>query len=337
MWSKLSIIVLLAVQTACTEHQEYAPPVFPKEAELQSTLVADDIVLSFPYDMCVDGNNIYVMSMVDNTWLQVYDKRNGEYKGGYVSRGQGPGELTSGFNLFYDRLRQTISIFDTGSMKLLSYHIQEKEDSLLSVAGESFFYDRQGIVRRLWHLPSGHTLVDGQLGNGGERQKRFQLLRDKELISEYNIFPVASKEEQIAYIDPQVALSPDGRKMASGIFYGGVLETFMLSDSIQQVGLRKFYPSCIQYDSGSISATDATVYGFVSLCGTDKYIYSVFIGDKDPNRLSCVAVFDWDGREVIRYHTDCSLVRICASYDDKTLYAIAYSEEKGFYLVSFML
>lgn len=338
MWSKLSIIILLAVQAvACTEQKEYTSPVFPKEAELESISLAEDIVLAFPYDICVDRDNVYVLSMVENTWLQVYDKQNGEYKGGYVPRGQGPGELTAGFNLFYDRLGQAISIFDTGSMKLLSYRIEGKGDNLLSVVGEEPFYDRRGVVRRLWHLPSGQVLVDGQLGNGGEHQKRFQLLSGDKLVSEYNVFPVESKEEQRIYIDPQVTISPDGKKMASGILYGGTLETFTLSDGIQLTNLRKFYPSRFQYDSGTLEPTDEAVYGFASLCSTDKYVYSILIGDKDPNQLNHIAVFDWNGQEVIRYHTDCLLVKICVSYDDKTLYAVAYSEEKGFYLVSFVL
>lgn len=338
MWSKLLIIVLSAVLTySCSEEQEYAPPVFPEEVELQSIPVAEDIILSFPYDMCMDQDYVYVLSMVDDTWLQVYDKQSGEYKGGYIPRGQGPGELTTGFNLFYDESKRTISIFDTGSMKLLSFQIQEEPGKLLSLIEEKPFYDRAAVVRRLWHLPSGQELVDGQLGEGQKRQKRFQLLSGNKLISEYNVFPIESPEEHMAYIDPQVAISPDGKKMAAGIFYGAVLETFTLADSVRLTSLRKFYPSHILYEGGAIKETDKTVYGFISLSGTDKRLYSVFVGDKDPNQLNHIAVFDWNGCEVIKYRTDCSVVRLCISYDDKTLYAVAHSIDKGFYLVSFNL
>lgn len=323
---------------SCSKPQEYTPPMFPKEIELQSIPIVEDAILSFPCDVCVDQNYVYVLSMVGNTWLQVYDKQSGEYKGGYIPRGQGPGELTIGFNLFYDESKHTISIFDTGSMKLLSYQIQEEPDKLLSLLEEKPFYDHEVVVRRLWHLPSGQELVDGQLGEGRKQQKRFQLLLcNRWLISEYNDFPVEAQEERMAYLDPQVAISPDGKKMAAGIFYGAVLETFTLSDSIQLASLRKFYPSHIRYEGGTINETNETVYGFISLCGSDKYLYSVFVGNKDPNQLNHIAVFDWNGREIVKYHIDCSVVRICASRDDKTLYAVAYSKDKGFYLVSFLL
>ena len=94
----------------------------------------------------------------------------------------------------------------------------------------------------------------------------------------------------------------------------------------------------MQYLSGTIQNTEETVWGFSALCATDERIYSVFIGDKNPNLFNNLSVFDWDGRELIKYNTDCLVLRICASTQEPNkLYGIAFSETHEFYLVSFSL
>lgn len=65
---------------------------------------------------------------------------------------------------------------------------------------------------------------------------------------------------------------------------------------------------------------------------------SSLIGGKNPNLFNNIYVFDWEGNEVVKYNTDCLVLRICATSEqpDK-LYGIAFSEDKEFYLVSFSL
>ena len=99
-----------------------------------------------------------------------------------------------------------------------------------------------------------------------------------------------------------------------------------------------FYPPAIEYQSGVTSPTEQTVFGFTSLCSTNEYIYGVFLGSKDMNDFDNISVFDWDGREVATFDTDCNVLRICCSDSEPgRIYAIAVSPENSFYLVSFDL
>ena len=154
--------------------------------------------------------------------------------------------------------------------------------------------------------------------------------------ADYNDFPIDTPEERSVWLSPAIAVSPDCKKMVVGTLYGGVLELFDLSKGIELKAIRKFYPPVVQYLSGTIQNTKETVWGFSALCATDEKVYSVFIGDKNPNLFNNLSVFDWDGRELIKYNTDCLILRICASIrEPNKLYGIAFSKTREFYLVSF--
>lgn len=333
--------VSLLAFSSCTEKNEYAPPVFPEEKELQSVrLSADGLMVSYPYDVCVDDAYIYVLSLVDNTWIQVYDKKDGSFIGGYVSRGQGPGEVIMGTFLSYDEESRTLTVYDEAFKKLLSYQTGGSREELLSFLREKSLSEQEGVIRRAWELSEGTCLIDGQLGEGAGEQKRFQLLKENRVTSTYNSFPTDSPDEQMVYLlNASVVVSPDRTKMAVGTMYGGVLEVFDLTgNAIKEVAARRFYPPVVHYEPGIIRNTPETVYGFSHLYATDRYIYSVLIGGKDPNRFDTVAVFDWKGCEVVSYHTDCLVFKLCQSVrEPNKLYAVAFSQEEGFYLVYFQL
>ena len=126
--------------------------------------------------------------------------------------------------------------------------------------------------------------------------------------------------------------------MAVGTLFGGILEFFQLSDDINISSTRYFYSPEVNFSGGSLLPTDQTVYGFSALCATDALLYSVMIADKDPNQFNKICTVDCKGNEIAKYQTDCLVFNLCASdTDTNRLYAIAISQEKGFYLVSFDL
>lgn len=339
---KISLIIIISISfivSSCVGSKEaYAPPVFPVVEKLESKRVSDGLVIHFPFDMFVHGNHLFVLALSEDAWLQVYDKNTGKYIDSFVSKGQGPGEVVASTMLCYDAKQDIVSIYDESSMSLLSFKIGDVPDSLVTFIEKKSMNTLSGVVRRAWPLQENSFLIDGQLGGTLGTQKRFQLYSGDKVVSEYNEYPVKSEEEYLAFLSPIISISPDKKKMAVGTLFGGVLESYDLSKEIKIKETRMFYPPIFEFNSGAIRHTGETIWGFSALCATDDKLYTVLIGDKDPNLFNNISVFDWDGNEKIKYQTDCLVLRLCHSAEEPNkLYGIAFSEDKDFYLVSFDL
>lgn len=339
MWKNVLIGISIGfIVTSCVVSKAYDPPVFPEAKKLCSKPLSEGLIFYYPFDMFIDGDYIFILALSDNTWLQVYSKKTGEYMGSFISKGQGPGEVVTGTMLHYDASRHSVAIYDETSEKLLSYCIGDSLKSLLILSSEKSFHSYGGVVRRTWPLGDNRYLVDGQLGGKLGVQKRFQLLSNDKVINEYNEFAVTSEDEKMAFLSPCITVSPDKRKMAVGTLYGGILELYDISENILLKDIRKFYPPILRYHSGVIKNTEETIWGFSTLYATNDNIYTVLIGDKNPNLFKNISVFNWNGEEKIRYETDCSVLMLCSSKDEPDkLYGIAVSDDRDFYLVSFDL
>lgn len=342
MRKNILIVLLVGISlvffSCIKQERAYAPPVFPKTEKIQSTCLSEGLIINYPFDMFVSDRYIFVLALANDTWLQVYDKNTGEYVDGFITKGQGPGEIVTGLKLFFDAKTRTISIFDQSAMKLLFYHLNDDVLNLITFKGERALHNLNGVVRCAWLIQDSLLLIDGQIGKAVEGQKRFQLLADNRVIDEYNDFPVENVEEQLIFMSPLITLSPDKTKMAVGTLYGGLLESFNLTDKIENVNVRRFYKPILQFQSGVIRNTEETVFGFSALCATNDKIYSVLIGNKDPNVFNNISIFDWNGREEKKYITDCNVLKLATcSEEPHKIYGIAFSDSREFYLVSFTL
>lgn len=335
---KVITIIMVVSFFSCQNKKEiYEAPDFPVEKRLTSHIITDSALIAYSYGMCVDDQNIYILSLVDNNWIQAYDKQTGMLAGNGVRQGQGPGEVVMGISFYFDRESHLFNVYDQSQMRMNTYRFDREKQSFLFVDSKSFS-DYKGVVRRAWPLEKEAYLIDGQLGKDTVGLKRFQLFSKGDILSEYNRFPVSETEKNPVFITASASLSPDKRKMAVGTLFGGILEFFQLSDDINISSTRYFYPLEVNFSGGSLLPTDQTVYGFSALCATDDLLYSVLIADKDPNQFNKICSFDWKGNEIAKYQTDCLVFNLCASdTDTNRLYAIAISQEKGFYLVRFDL
>ena len=64
--------------------------------------MSDELLISYPLDMAVSEDYIFILALADNAWLQVYDKTTGQLLGSFVTRGQGPGEATTANMCYYN-------------------------------------------------------------------------------------------------------------------------------------------------------------------------------------------------------------------------------------------
>lgn len=335
------MMIILMLVFSCTNKKDgYTPPSFPVEKNIEAVLLSDDLLMNYAYGMCIDNKFVYVLALSDGHWIQVYDKHNGDFVGSYIQQGQGPEELVMGICMTIDHNNSTLSVYDERQQKLLVYSIDNSGNApILSLVDSKYFTQYVGVVRNAWKLKNDNYLIDGQLGGISTKQKRFQLLVAEEVVDSFNLFPVIGFEMEAAFISPKVTLSPSREKMASGILFGAILETFSLIDqSIKLTDMQKFYPPKMKMMDGGVRPDADMVYGFASLCSTEDNIYAIWVGDKNPNALNSITVFDWSGTEIARYQTNHLVFMIAIDENEpEKLYALVYDEEKGFSLVYFLI
>lgn len=334
MWKNILIVSMIFIFCACTKNENYNPPVFPEERKIEGVCLAKDLLISYAYGMCVDDSHIYVLALADKKWVQVYDRNTGLHLGGFVGQGKGPGEVSVGESITLSKDGKHISVYDQAQRRLVTYGVSGLEGMpLLSYEKDISFALIDGVVRNAWPLEK-NLLVNGQLGSQDGNPKRFQLLENKRVVDEYNDYPVDTREQQLAFLSPQVCFSPSFEKMATGIFYGGILETFHLADGkISSAGIYKFYEPLVDWKSGAPKPEAGMRYGFSSMCATEDLIYTVLIGDEDPNKLNHISVFDWNGFGIAKYYTEQLVFKLAAIKDE--IYALTFEPSEGFSLYKY--
>ena len=338
MWRFL-LIFLFFFSSCSNDTCEYESPSFPIEDDIASFVLEDELLISYAYDLCVDDRYVYILSLTEGKWIQVYDKITGDFIGRYVSLGQGPDEISMGIAMGINTDKHSLFVYDQNQQKMLTFFIPESfNGSLLSLVDIQNFSTYNGVVRRAWCMKNGGYLVDGQLGLQDGKQKRFHYLSDT-IMSSYNTFPLRGSDEEKLFISSKVCFSPSYKKMATGILYGGILETFELSDNrIDVIATQYFYKPEFLLQSSGIDTTEETVYGFSTLCATEESIYSVLIGSKDSEALDNISVFDWEGNPKSRYQTDRLNFKLAVDpYIKDRLYALTFSRANGFSLAYYDL
>lgn len=335
MRTQILIFFISLLALSCEQSQDSAnPPHFPKEARAVFEPISDeDIVIPYPETMCVDSSYIYVLSLMDQQWIHIYDRHKGTYIKSCIAHGRGPNEIIQGANLQIDEKNGTLSVYDHGKMACLTFKIEIRDGIpyLYLHNDESLMMDGQ-IIRNVWRLATNEFLVDGQLG-ASESPQRFQKLCQGKLISEYNIFPTTDEANFLVYLKNHISISPDSKKMAVGTVYGGGLEIFDMQGDIKNTCIRRFYPPQYPSQENVKNGEFGTPFCFTNITSTDKYIYGIWNGTFDPNSNNNLVLFDWNGNEIIKYITDTLLIK--ASIYGNKIYAIAFSEERDFHIVTF--
>ncbi len=318
---------------SCVEQDITSPPIFHKEIEAEVNIInSDETIIPYPKAICVDSSYIYVLSLMDNQWIHIYDKKNGEYINSCIKRGKGPGEVTLASNMQIDKKTGLISLFDGGRMKHLTFKKDTQKDVPdFQLEGEKELIKHAKIIRRSWHLKNNCYLVDGQLEETDSPQ-RFQLLCQDSIISTYNPLPANSETSLSVYLGAHVTISPDAKKMAAGTLYGGGLEVFDLQEGIQNVSTQTFYTPKYPSPENSSKGMFETPFCFTDITSTNEYIYGIWNGCLDPNSNSNIIVFDWKGNGIVKCITNKLIVKSCVFGNN--IYAIAFDEEKGFYFVT---
>lgn len=344
--TRLSLpLVCYVLLTGCrtSYDAEYRPPVFADEASLKGEVLSDSLRLMTARDIALSKDHILVTGYDNEQWLHIFDRRNGQLLRNCIGRGKGPGEM-----LFAE------GIEITPAKEVIIWDIETKErnrfslDSLLSgntnplVQKAAPVFEDGFWLACMNYVAPGKWLFTGSTGWERHPIRRFRLGTPEDYVS-YDLYPEDSTSEDFwgfwrsATSDPKVTVSPDGTKMAHGLLFGCVLETFDLSgDTIRPIAIRRFYKPDMIRDLG-VRGTDDTHLGFTHLTATDRRIFGIYVdqvsseADNSPNSI---VVFDWEGNPLARYRTDYCLVALVAApekpdTDETEIFAVGVSPDDG--------
>jgi hypothetical protein len=89
-------IVILSLLISCDNKskKEFLPPIFEKQVKLKHTVIQDTLLLRTTCQKIISFDKYIIINVLtDGKFLHIYDRHSGEYLGGYVTKGQGPGEI----------------------------------------------------------------------------------------------------------------------------------------------------------------------------------------------------------------------------------------------------
>ena len=342
---RIIAFLIISLLLSCeTSREKFTPPSFEESGNLKCEIIQDFLLFSYPFNMVSFGNYVVILAFAERTgtWLQVYDKQTGEHIGGYVRSGQGPGEIVVAGDLDYNKNEHTLTIFELDTQQSFIYKINEGlEDLIKFESKKNFLSNGSNRIKNIFKVDEKHYLIDSRDVSSrnytSKNNRRFSLVTETgdSIISVYNDYATSKEIDYYAYImQAMFSISPDRGKMVCTTLYGAVLETFEINNSINLIQKKLFYPIILEpHRQGGMQPSKDTIWGFVDICTSDKYIYTVLIGNKDNNKYNNISVFNWNGDPISRFETDMNILRVCYNETDNSIYAIAVTEYGEFNLV----
>ena len=338
----ISTIIVFSLISCNTSKKEFSPPIFEKWVKLKHTVIQDTLLLHRPEGIISFGKYIVLNTLTDEKNLHAYDKQTGEYLGGYVRQGQGPGEIaTHCMCLDYYKKEKIITLLEENTNHCFIYAVNNDPENLLTFKSKNSFLSNRTVgferLQDLYKIDENLYLSDSRIYPLTNNNQRFSLITETgEKTSEYNDF---ATDDLWAYSGYQrnISISPNRKKVVCATLNGAVLETFKVGDSITLINKKLFYPIILGYTKGgNVIPVDETILGFFDICTSDEYVFSIFIGTKERmTGFNNISVFNWNGDPVIRFETDIDLYYICYNEDDNFIYAVARKEDSEFILVKF--
>jgi hypothetical protein len=227
-----------------------------------------------------------------------------------------------------------LQIFDLDRRSLCYYFINEDNTICNNVIDVSAKYNL--YLQNFFDLDSLY-LATGM--NGILNNKRFVVFNKSfELIDGFEEYPVLdyNKEKNKKFKENLlniyfIKISPDKKNLAFASYKTGLLEVFSLNElpeKIIKVKSLLFAPP--------MKNNSEDIFGFEDVFVTNRYIYTLYNGktaDENPYYSKSIKVFDWNGNFTVEYHTGIDMRCLAVDENNKIIYAIAYSDEKGFFLI----
>lgn len=338
----LLFFLTLCACYGCGQRTNYRPLAVDRAVLLEGVVLEDSILTSLTLNLQIIGDYlaaIYLDTCGNQAHLYTKD---GERLVDFCPLGKGPGEAIAAHAIVVpDQDSATLWIYDAQVKKMIRWQV----DSLLAgnrTPTEEFVLDVPFFADEIFATANGLAGLLGAYILPTQHADRFALLtREGEVKHMYDRFPEAADTivMKSAWRNSSAALSPDGKRLASGLYFGAILELFDVEDdTIRQRYIEYFVEPEFPYDKwGNPTDYEVITFGFGPLCASNEHVYATYNGTKDFRKMNYLVVFDWNGALEAVYKTDLHFVR--TAYDEKmnAIFAIGLSPEGECRLMRFDL
>lgn len=343
-------IALCIFSSGCKEKKQIpSMNLFSIKKNISGTLLIDDSKLLNPCSIQIIDSIIIIANSDNDTFLEIHNINSGEKLKNFLLKGSGPEEFlyigyiqTDKENNFY--------VSDFMSQKFFKYNMKQVLDSLHPTAVH---------LRNANKIPLEGTLLSncykskyGTIIQNLSDKGRICIV-DNDSISFFGNYPPieAIDDKLTAFNNAKLyqsiaTVNPKGNQIALACTLGDMLDVYSISlnriDSIWSY--RNAYPNdVIVMTAGNqqmAGSTSKSIYHYLDLCSSDKYIYALHSGKTIKDKLytygNHIRIVSWDKSKSLEIETEDMLRAIAVSSDDKVIYGVSLTDN-GYEIVKYSL
>lgn len=298
-----------------------------------------ELLIQYPLSMFVTDSLIVVQEYdATESFFYTFDRLSGIKVGSFLKKGNSGQEALNISNNYLLEDNQ-LSLYDDAKKQLITYSIcdndfvfQGTESTLAKNTDNSVW------IKNYFKLNDSISFALGC--NGVFDQNLLLIFADEQSVpscANPDLSKYLSDEDKLTDVlfGPSFfKINTHVKKAVFGTYKGGLFQIFDLSTLPGGIVLDTTSLFCAPYDG---SLQDRKIrYGFEDIFVTDNYIYALYNGKKsDENEYFAqeILIFDWSGECKFKLESDLYLRSLCVDEDQNELFAAAYDNEIGFYLV----
>ena len=333
---------MLSVLNSCHKKEsEFIPPVFTDIQDAEVTVIGGpEIIYPSAWSMQIEDSSVLMLGLLDDHWIQIYNRFSGEPTGAHITRGEGPEEMVSAsgttfgidsnYYKTFDEVTQKIKIYDKNFDNI--EQISPKHSDAIRIWKVHFLPDNRYLLNCFTRMGPSTLAIVKKDGEEGVMYTTTPVDSPSDLVTDRNTPTLKD-----LYKRRRSALSPDGTRLVCTTMEGAFMEIFDIKDLTLTPRVTKcMYPYEVEMRGNLRRVTDDSMQGFCAVCATDSRIIGAFLEHTEPMGPSDITVWDWDGNPLRRYKTDYQIIAMALSPDNPDdIYALGGTRDGEISLLLF--
>jgi len=333
----LCLATILLGIIACSEKKLTQP--FIHTINVKGELFIPSDSLKDPRFINIIDTHLIIGNYKGSPLVELYDIKTGNREARFLTIGNGPFEFLCLGNVQPVSKRKEIYISDLFIRKLVKYNLSDILDKPNTPYKEIFEVpkDSELLISKIGKVqngivaesmdPKGRIVM---LDANGSVLSYFGQYPNKDLVD-----PNLTEVLNAKLYASAITINPSMNKVALATYQAGMIDLFDLSENgVDPVwSYQEFYPEGIKVlpmaGEFVVAHTDDGRNGFLGICSTDKYVYSVYSGKKFGVRGDnsytygdIVYVVSWDGRESFKFQLNQPVIRLVVDSEDEIMYGL---------------
>ena len=335
----LYILVVISL-LSCSKNKNHAFDYKQNVIYVKGEFLLIDQLIGNPYEIiCIDTLLIYHDPYRGNI-LSVFDLKNNNFVGRFVSEGQGPNEVIPSrlFLLQYTQ-KDILYMFQSDIATLTTFDIPDFNISNKIQIGLPTQQRSMGLQRG----------KDYYIGIGKFEEGRFKVYNSEvEYLYTGATYPLKGKGNKGKDIDPgqafytyqgNLCMNPDKNYFAMSCLFSDHIAFYEVKED-EIITLKEYYSYDANIDffssSNNVGGTtrismgarpkNESVISYTAAYGTASYCYMLFNGKTygETGKVGSghyIVVFDWQGNYIKTYNTDYEIRTFCVDENNNCIYA----------------